>query len=228
MQRCLCMVHLTVDPTHPVSHLSRPGLPLWSVTSQFDQWLPPLVLIMAPLVLLSSLTPVHHGLLYTLFLDYSDGHLSHLCRTTWFLEEPLSLKPRTCPHQEVTEAHAIGTALAVKEKNTTISMGNDRETLGDSLCGGGAGSLTFISCSVNLPLNRTLSFQGGGYKRLLAGVLRSPSIFTVLRTCFLWKFENLINLKRVYAHKRLQSISADVNNKTNEKMGSERPQTSDV
>lgn len=152
----------------------------------------------------------------------------HLCTTTWFLEEPLSLKPRTSGHHEVTEAHTIGTALAVKEKNTKNLNGKMIKKSLETVLGGTASSLNFISCSVNLPLNRTPSFQGGSCKRFLAGVLRSPSIFTVLRTCFLWKFENLINLKRVYAHKRLQSISADVNNKTDEKMGSERPQTSDV
>lgn len=220
------MTHLTVDPTHPVP--CPPGLPLWSVTAQFGQWLPPLALIMAPLALLSTLAPVHGQCHCAWFLDYSEGCLSHLCTTTWFLEEPLSLKPRTSGHHEVTEAHTIGSALAVKEKNTKNLNGKMIKKPLETVLWGTASSLNFISCSVNLPLNRTPSFQGGSCKRFLAGVLRSPSIFTVLRTCFLWKFENLINLKRVYAHKRLQSISADVNNKTDEKMGSERPQTSDV
>lgn len=105
---------------------------------QIGQWLPLLAPIMAPLALLSTPAPVHDQHLCAWFLDYLEGCLSHLCTTAWFLEEPLSLKPRTSPHHEVTEAHTIGTALAVKEKNTKKSQWkNDKETLGDSVWGRG-------------------------------------------------------------------------------------------
>lgn len=89
-----------------------------------------------------------------------DGLCSHVCRTIWFLEEPLSLKPRTCPHREVTEAHTIGIALALRKRAQESQWKMIKKPL-ETVCGRGAGSLNFISCSVNLPLNRTPFIPGG-------------------------------------------------------------------
>lgn len=151
MKSRLIMVHLTVEPMRLVPHLSSPGLPLGSVTSQFGQWLPSLVLIMAPLAWLSSLPPVQHWLLCPWFLDYSDVLLSGLGRTTWFLEEPLSLKPRTRPHHEVMEAHTIGTAHALRKRTQKSQWKMIKKPL-ETGCGGSAGSLNFIS-----PLRKSAS-----------------------------------------------------------------------